>query len=251
MNALICPWSGRYCELPGGNPLRQKKARCFQTRCFSRALCEMLIKICAQIQLNTEIRRMPLCARKSVTNRMIAEVSKGAAALREACAAEPAYQTADDLWNGLKRNDVAAQLVLTFAQRLRFNKRTRHSLPAAKRQEDKRWVRILRQEGSNLHLLMRHRAVANRKKPGNTTAYLTQTERRTKVRLGQADAAADTLDEQAATTLKAMWTLVLASCCVLSIDNWYRAQYTTHPDESDRSQNCTAIAALQLKQRPT
>ena len=44
---------------------------------------------------------------------------------------------------------------------------------------------------------------------------------------------------------------MLASCCVLWIDNWYRAQYTTHPDESDRSQNCTAIAVLQLKQRPT
>ena len=100
---------------------------------------------------------------------MIAEVSKGAAALREACAAEPAYQTADDLWKGLKRNDLAAQLVLTFAQRLRFNKRTRHSLPAAKRQEDKRWVRILRQEGWNLYLLMRQRAVPNRKKPGNHT----------------------------------------------------------------------------------
>ena len=35
------------------------------------------------------------------------------------------------------------------------------------------------------------------------------------------------------------------------MDNWYRAQYTTHPDESDGSQNCTAIAVLQLKQRPT
>ena len=81
---------------------------------------------------------------------MIAEVSKGAAALREACAAEPAYQTADDLSKGLKQNDLAAQLVLTFAQRLRFHKRTRHSLPAAKGQEDKRWVRILRQEGWNL-----------------------------------------------------------------------------------------------------
>ena len=40
-------------------------------------------------------------------------------------------------------------------------------------------------------------------------------------------------------------------CCVLRIGNWYRAQYTTHPDESDRSQNCTAIAVLQLQQRPT
>ena len=93
---------------------------------------------------------MPLRARKAVTHQMIAEVSKGAAALREACTAEPAYQTADDLSKGLKRNDLAAQLVSTFAQRLRFYKRMRHSLPAAKRQEDKRWVRILRQEGWNL-----------------------------------------------------------------------------------------------------
>ena len=44
---------------------------------------------------------------------------------------------------------------------------------------------------------------------------------------------------------------MLASCCLLWMDNWYRAQYTTHPDESDRSHNCTAMAVLQLKQRPT
>ena len=98
---------------------------------------------------------------------------------------------------------------------------------------------------------MRQRAVPNRKKPGNTTGYLTQTERRTKVRLGQANAAADTVDEQAAAALKATWSLVLSSCCVPWIDHWYRAQYTTHPDESDRSQNCTAMAVLQLKRRPT
>ena len=116
---------------------------------------------------------MPLRARKSVTHRMIAEVSKGAAALREASAAERAYQTADDLCKGLKRSDLAAQLVLTFAQRVRFHKRTRHSLSAAKRQEDKRWVRIMRQEAWNLYLLMRQRAVPNRKKPGETTGYLT------------------------------------------------------------------------------
>ena len=100
---------------------------------------------------------------------MIAKVSKGAAALREAWAAYPAYQIADDLWNGLKRNDLAAQLVLTFAQRFRFNKRMRHSSRAAKRQEDKRWVRILRQEGWKLYLLMRQQAVPNRKKTRNPT----------------------------------------------------------------------------------
>ena len=207
--------------------------------------------LCAQIEFNRERRKMPLRTRKSVTHRMIAEVSKGAAALQEACAAELAYQRADDLWKRLKRNHLAAQLVLPSAQRLRFNKRTRHSLPAARRQEDKRWVRILQQEGWNLYLLMRQRAVPNRKKPGNTTGCLTQTERRTKVRLGQADAAADTVDEQAAAALKATWSLVLSSCCVLWRDNWYRAHYTAHPDKSDRSQNCTAMTVLQLKQRPT
>ena len=71
-----------------------------------------------------------------------------------------------------------------------------------------------------------------------------------KIRLGQADAAADTVDEQAAAALKGTSSLVLASCCVLWMDNWYRAQYTTHPDKNDRSQNCTAMAVLQLKQRP-
>ena len=110
---------------------------------------------------------------------------------------------------------------------------------------------ILRQKGWNLYLLMCQRAVPNGKKPGNTTGCLTQTERRPKVRLGQADAAADTVDEQAAAALKATWSLVLSSCCVLWIDTWYRAQYTTHPDESDRLQNCNAMAVLQLKRRPT
>ena len=75
----------------------------FKDSFFQRMLCEMIIKICAQIQFNTERRKMPLRASKSVTHRMIAEVSKGATAL-------------DDLWKGLKRNDLAAQLVLTFAQ---------------------------------------------------------------------------------------------------------------------------------------
>ena len=112
-------------------------------------------------------------------------------------------------------------------------------------------MRILRQEGWNLYLWMRQRAVPNGKKTGNTTGYLTQTERRTKVRLGQADAATDTMDEQPGAALKATWSVVLSSCCVLWMTNWYRAQYTTHPDESDRSQTCTAMAVLQLKQRPT
>ena len=44
---------------------------------------------------------------------------------------------------------------------------------------------------------------------------------------------------------------MLASCCVLWMDNWYRAQYTTHPDESDWSQDCSAMALLQLKRTPT
>ena len=38
---------------------------------------------------------------------------------------------------------------------------------------------------------------------------------------------------------------------MLWMDSLYREQYTTHPDKRDRSQNCTAIAVLQLKQRPT
>ena len=117
---------------------------------------------------------MPLRAKKSVTHRMIAEVSKGAAPLREACAAKPAYQPADDLWNGLKRNDLAAQLVLTFAQRLGFNKRTRRSLPAAKRQEDKRWVRILRQEGWNMYLSTKQKETGKHNRVPDTNGKTNQ-----------------------------------------------------------------------------
>ena len=116
---------------------------------------------------------MPLRAGKPATHQMIAEVSKGAGALREACTAEPGYQTAEDLCKRLKRSGLAARLVLTFAQRLRFNKRTRQSLRKAKTQEYKRLVHILRQEGGNLYLLMSQREVPNRKKLGNTTRYVT------------------------------------------------------------------------------
>ena len=75
-------------------------------------------------------------------------------------------------------------------------------------------MRILRQEGWNLYLLMRQRAVPNRKKPGNKTGYLTQTERRTKVLLGQADTAANTVDEQAAEHLKQRghWCFCRVAC---------------------------------------
>ena len=112
-------------------------------------------------------------------------------------------------------------------------------------------MRILRQEGWKLYLLMRQRAVPNRKTPGNTTGHIRQTERSPKVQLGQADTTADTVDKQAAAAIKKTWTLVLASCCVLWMDSRYRAQYMTHPDGSDRAQNCTAMAVLQLKQRLT
>ena len=83
----------------------------FSNTLFLKNAVRVLIKICAQIQFNTEIGKMPLRTRKSVTHRMIAGVSKGPAALREACAAEPGYQSADDLWTRLKRNDQAAELV--------------------------------------------------------------------------------------------------------------------------------------------
>ena len=103
---------------------------------------------------------------------MLAEVSKGAAAVSEACAAESAYQTADALCNRLKRTDLAAQLLVTFVQAVTFNNRTRHGSTEAEAQDDKRQGRILRREGWNLYLLMRQRAVRNKKKPANTTRYL-------------------------------------------------------------------------------
>ena len=72
-------------------------------------------------------------------------------------------------------------------------------------------MHILQQEGWNLYLFMCQPPVPNRKRWGNRTRYLTQTEIRMKVRPGQADAAANTVDEQAAAGLKAMWTLMLVS----------------------------------------
>ena len=114
-----------------------------------------------------------------------------------------------------------------------------------------RWVGILRQEGWSLYFSMRQRAVPNRRKPANTTRYLSQAGRRNEITLGQADSGVNTVDEQASAAFITTWALLLASCCVLCIDNWYLAQCTTHTDESDWSKNCTAMALLQLKQRPT
>ena len=95
------------------------------------------------------------------------------------------------------------------------------------------------------------RGSIKQEKPGKHNRVPNANRKTNKSRLGQADAAADTVDKQAAAALKTTWALVLTSCCVLWMDNWYRANYTTHPDKTDQSQNCTAMAVLQLKQRLT
>ena len=97
---------------------------------------------------------------------------------------------------------------------------------------------------------MRQRAIAKGKKPEKTIRHLSQPERRTEVRLGQAHSPVSTVVQQAVAAFRTMWAFVLASCCVLWTNNWYRAQYMTHPDQRDPSQNCTAMAVPQLKPRP-
>ena len=49
-----------------------------------------------------------------------------------------------------------------------MSKRTRYSLEKAKMEENNRWVQVLREEPSNLYMLMRQRAVPNKKKPRKT-----------------------------------------------------------------------------------
>ena len=169
---------------------------------------------------------MPLRPRKSVMHRMIAEISKGAASPRVGCAAEPSYQTADDLWNGLKRKDQAAQLALTFAQRLRFNKRTRHSQAAAKKPKDKRWVRIVRQDASNLYLLMRQQAVPNRRKPGNTTGYEQKDKRRYDLGKQTPPQIQRTNRLQQHLKQREHWCLHRAACCGLTTGTGHNTGHT-------------------------
>ena len=55
----------------------------------------------------------------------------------DVCSEKAPYHTAEELWEGLKQGDEAAQLLFVFFLRLRKNERTRCSV------EGKRWVGVL------------------------------------------------------------------------------------------------------------
>ena len=78
---------------------------------------------------------------------------------RNVCSEEPPYDTAEELWEGLKQRDEGARLLFVFFLRLHKNERTRCSVEKAIAAQGKRWVAVLIEEAWRLSLLMRHRAV--------------------------------------------------------------------------------------------
>ena len=86
-------------------------------------------------------------------------VAAASGVFRDVCSEKPPYNTAEELWEGLKQGDEGARLLFVFFLRLRKNERTRCSVEKAIAAEGKRWVGVLIEEDWRLYLLMRHRAV--------------------------------------------------------------------------------------------
>ena len=69
------------------------------------------------------------------------------------------------------------------------------------------------------------------------------------MRLGHADANAATIAQQAIQAAGETWQQLQHSSSVLWVDNMFHPQYTTQPDDNKKSQNGTALSALQQKQK--
>ena len=97
-------------------------------------------------------------------------VAAASGLFRDVCSEEQPYQTAEELWGGLKQGEEGARLVFVFFLRLRKNERTRCSVEKAIAAEGKRWVGVLIEEALRLFLLMHHRAVPYQGKPKSVVA---------------------------------------------------------------------------------
>ena len=178
-------------------------------------------------------------------------VAAASGVFRDVCSEEPAYDTAQALWEGLKQGDEGARLLFVFFLRLRKHEWTRCSVEKAIAAEGKRWLCVLIEEAWRLFLLMRHRAVPYQGKPKSVVAMEgTRAQRRISARSGLARYCAPSVKEKAAVRLQTTWNKIHQQWVVLWMDNWYNKQFTTNPDKNDKSLNATALAVLLLRDAP-
>ena len=152
---------------------------------------------------------------------------------------------------GLEQGDEGARLLFVFFLRLRKNERTRCSAEKAITAEGKRWVAVLIEEAWRLYVLMRHHAVPHQGKPKSVIAIEGgRAQRRILARSGLARYSAPSVKERAAVRLQTTWNKIHQQWVVLWMDNWYNKQFTTNPDNNDKSLNATALAVLLLRNAP-
>ena len=178
-------------------------------------------------------------------------VAAASGVFRDVCSEEPPYDTAEELWGGLKQGDEGARLLFVFFLRLCKNDRTRCSVKKAIAAEVKKWVGVLIEEAWRLYLLMRHRAVPYQGKPKSVVAVEgSRAQRRILARSGLARYSAPSLKEKAAVRLQTTWNKIHQQWGALWMDNWYNKRFTTNADKNDKSLNATALAVVLLKDAP-
>ena len=178
-------------------------------------------------------------------------VAAASGVFRDVCSEEPPYQTAEELWEGLKEGDEGARLLFVLFLRLRKNERTRCSVQKAIAAGGRRWVGVLIEEAWCLFLLMRHRAVPYQGKPKSVVAIEgSRAQCRSLARSGLVRYSAPSVKEKAAVRLQTTWNKIHQQWVVLWMDNWYNKQFTTNPVKNDKSLNATAFAVLLLRDAP-
>ena len=178
-------------------------------------------------------------------------VAAASGVFRDVCSEEPPYHTAEELWEGLKQGDEGAQLLFVFFLRVRKNERTRCSVEKAIVAEGKRWVSVLLEEPWRLYLLMRHLSVPYQGKPKSVIEIEgSKAQRRNLGKSGLARYSAPSVKERAAVRLQTTWNKIHQHWVVLWRESWYNKQFTTHPDNSDKSLNATPLAVLLLRDAP-
>ena len=110
-------------------------------------------------------------------------------------------------------------------------------------------VRI--EEARHFFLLMRHRAVPYQGKPKSVVAIEGSTgQRDVFARAGLAHYTAPSVKERAALKLQTTWNKIHQQWLLWWMDKWYNKQFTTNPDNNDKSLNATAFAVLLLRDAP-
>ena len=187
--------------------------------------------------------------------RKVSDLAKTVAAVsgvfRDVCSEEPPYQTAEELWEGIKQGDEGARLLFVFFLRLRKNERTHCSVEKAFAAEGKRCIAVLIEEAWRLYLRMRHRAIPYQAKPTSVIVIEgSRAQRRILARSGLARYSAPSVKERAAVRLQTTWNKIHQQLVVLWMDSWYNKEFTTDPDKNDKSLNATAFAVLLLRDAP-